>query len=138
MSARSSIPDAIADPAGPPGPVRTCIGCRARERSTELLRVVAVDGVVIPDRRRRLPGRGAWLHPDLGCLDAAERRRAFGRALRVPKIVAEHLDTTEVRTLLQSWESAGSSDRTAIGPRSPSRLKEESRSTQREHAVKQQ
>ena len=54
------------------------------------------------------------MHPVLGCLDAAERRRAFGRALRVPKIDAEHLDTTEVRTLLQSGES-GSTDRAAIG-----------------------
>ena len=27
-------------------------------------------------------GRGAWLCDDIGCLDAAERRRAFSRALR--------------------------------------------------------
>ena len=34
------------------------------------------------DAAARLPGRGAWVHPDLGCVDAAERRKAFGRALR--------------------------------------------------------
>src|SRR6476619_2607839 len=98
MSAHSSIPDAGSTVAAVPtrshDPVRTCIGCRVRERSVVLLRVVAVDGVVIPDLRRRLPGRGAWLHPDLRCLAAAERRRAFGRALRVPKIDAATLDTT--------------------------------------------
>nr|WP_209621846.1 YlxR family protein [Saccharothrix coeruleofusca] len=64
------------------GPVRTCIGCRARTSYAELLRVVAVDGTVIPDTRRRLPGRGAWLHPDPQCLRNAEKRRAFPRALR--------------------------------------------------------
>ncbi|MCC5698230.1 YlxR family protein, partial [Klebsiella pneumoniae] len=69
------------------GPVRTCVGCRVRTSSLELLRVVAEVGragpVAVPDPRRRLPGRGAWLHPDLGCLRSAERRRAFPRALRV-------------------------------------------------------
>ncbi|WP_329789623.1 YlxR family protein [Lentzea sp. DG1S-22] len=65
------------------GPVRTCIGCRTRTLPSELLRVVAVDGSVVPDVHRRLPGRGAWLHFDLECLRNAERRRAFSRALRV-------------------------------------------------------
>ncbi len=75
----------------PPGsglPVRTCIGCRERALATDLLRVVAqqreADGyVLVLDPKRRLPGRGAWLHPDGTCLTKAERRRAFGRALRV-------------------------------------------------------
>ncbi|HEY7814810.1 MAG TPA: YlxR family protein [Nakamurella sp.] len=88
--------------------MRTCIGCRRRQRATDLLRVVAVDGVLIPDPRHRLPGRGAWLHPDPGCLDTAERRRAFGRALRV----SEHLDTSKVRQLLDAEEMAGPTDRT--------------------------
>ncbi|TQM83483.1 hypothetical protein FHX81_5908 [Saccharothrix saharensis] len=65
------------------GPVRTCIGCRARTLPSELLRVVVVDGAVVPDTRRRLPGRGAWLHPDPDCLRNAEKRRAFPRAFRV-------------------------------------------------------
>jgi predicted RNA-binding protein YlxR (DUF448 family) len=49
-----------------------------------LLRVVARDGTVVPDPAHRLPGRGAHLHPVTACLDLAERRRAFPRALRVP------------------------------------------------------
>ncbi|WP_426595898.1 DUF448 domain-containing protein [Cellulomonas sp. McL0617] len=48
--------------------------------------VVATDAAGSPalvvDVGRRMPGRGAWLHPDPGCLDTAERRRALGRALR--------------------------------------------------------
>lgn len=37
---------------------------------------------VVPDPRRRLGGRGAWLHPDPACLALALRRRALPRALR--------------------------------------------------------
>jgi uncharacterized protein len=43
-----------------------------------------------------LPGRGAHLHRDLACLELAERRRAFPRALRVPGPV----DATAVRAAL--------------------------------------
>ena len=69
----------------PQRPIRTCIGCRQRAAATELLRVVAdSDGTIVPDPRRRTPGRGAWLHPDQRCVELAERRRAFSRALRVP------------------------------------------------------
>jgi predicted RNA-binding protein YlxR (DUF448 family) len=45
---------------------------------------------VVPDPRRRLPGRGAWLHPIPECLDLAVRRKAFGRALRVQDRLEVH------------------------------------------------
>ncbi|WP_434440201.1 YlxR family protein [Lentzea sp. E54] len=59
--------------------------------------MVAADGSVVPDVRKRLPGRGAWLHFDLECLRNAERRRAFSRALRVQgaldvALLREHLE----------------------------------------------
>ena len=81
--------------------LRTCVGCRKRAATTELLRVVVADArggpgdvrVVVPDPARRLPGRGASLHPDPACFALAERRRAFGRALRVAGV----LDTSAVR-----------------------------------------
>lgn len=95
--------------------LRTCIGCRRRESPVVLLRVVAVDGIVIPDLRRRLPGRGAWLHPNLGCLDAAERRRAFGRSLRAYR----PLDVSRVRRQLldtQVIEPAGTGSRAVPHP----------------------
>ncbi len=60
------------------------MGCRRRAPAAELLRVVARDGAVVPDPAHRLPGRGAHVHPVVDCLDLAERRRAFPRALRVP------------------------------------------------------
>ena len=66
------------------GPLRTCVGCRATGPRSALLRVVVDrEGTLLVDVGRRMPGRGAWLHPDPGCLEKAERRRAFGRALRV-------------------------------------------------------
>ena len=85
----------------PAAPVRTCIGCRKRELAVELLRMVAVpmengQCTVAVDTECRLPGRGAWLHPDDRCLQAAIRRRAFARAFRITgspdtSAVVEHL-----------------------------------------------
>ena len=65
-------------------PVRTCIGCRERDGMPSLLRIVLVEGRIIPDPRRRLPGRGAWIHPTAACEGLATRRRAWSRALRYP------------------------------------------------------
>jgi len=70
-------------------PVRTCVGCRQRAAKRELVRVtVGSDAhgqpVVVPDPEATAPGRGAHLHPTTECYDLAVRRKAFGRALRVP------------------------------------------------------
>ena len=49
----------------------------------ELLRVVRVrDGEATPDPSASASGRGAYVHRDVGCVDAAIRSRAFSRALR--------------------------------------------------------
>ena len=63
-------------------PARTCLGCRSRDDRSTLLRVVAREGQVVPDSSASLPGRGAWVHPTVSCVEAAVKRRAFGRALR--------------------------------------------------------
>ena len=72
-------------------PVRTCVGCRSRDGRSNLLRVVAVQvgntTVLQPDPQRRMSGRGAWVHDDPACYDQAERRKAFGRALRIAGLV---------------------------------------------------
>jgi predicted RNA-binding protein YlxR (DUF448 family) len=59
------------------------VGCRVRATKASLLRVVAVEGALVPDRTGRLPGRGASVHYDLQCVALAEKRRAFVRALRL-------------------------------------------------------
>nr|WP_240669831.1 YlxR family protein [Actinoplanes solisilvae] len=77
-----------------------CVGCRKRALASVLIRFVAAgsgdDLRLQPDPGRRLPGRGAHLHPDPACFALAERRRAFGRALRLTGVadtepLAEHL-----------------------------------------------
>ncbi|WP_342669777.1 MULTISPECIES: YlxR family protein [Actinoplanes] len=87
------------------GPTRTCVGCRNRAPAASLLRFVAAGSGeafrLLPDPGRRLPGRGAHLHPDPACFAQAERRRAFGRALRLTGVadaglLAEHIRAVSV------------------------------------------
>lgn len=87
------------------GPVRTCVGCRERDLRSVLLRLVVDrsgtstdEPRLVVDAGRSLPGRGAWLHAAPRCLEAAERRRAVPRALRV----AGPLDLAAVRAAIES------------------------------------
>jgi predicted RNA-binding protein YlxR (DUF448 family) len=80
-------------------PVRTCVGCRTRASRSDLLRVVARGSTLVIDERAALPGRGAWVHPVPECLDAALRRRAFVRALRV----SAPLDTQTIEKRLNGY-----------------------------------
>jgi predicted RNA-binding protein YlxR (DUF448 family) len=92
--------------AGSPSPTRTCVGCRRRSNKAELLRIVGNGAQIAPDPRAVLPGRGAYLHRQIDCLDTAERRRAIPRALRLPGplnvelvrafLVQEYVDSTHL------------------------------------------
>jgi hypothetical protein len=81
-----------------------------------LLRVVVVvDSAgtgVVPDPCRRQPGRGAHLHLDPECLAKAERRRAFGRALRVAGVVDTSVLTAYVA--VHADVAAGPVERTGL------------------------
>ncbi|MGV9456776.1 YlxR family protein [Streptomyces sp. NBC_00287] len=81
----------------PACPERTCVGCRERAAKKDLLRIVAIKDECVPDHRGTLPGRGAYVHPALVCLDLAVRRRAFPRALRAPG----PLDTKALRLYVE-------------------------------------
>ena len=51
----------------------------------DLLRVArTADGAIAVDPTGRGPGRGAYLHSDAGCVDAAFRRGGLAKALRTP------------------------------------------------------
>ena len=64
--------------------LRTCIGCRRTTGPEQLVRVIRrEDGRL--ETGRTLPGRGAWLCAGSpACIDQAQRRRVFDRALRGP------------------------------------------------------
>src|ERR1700733_12795782 len=78
MTARVELPDTGKKP------LRTCVGCKARAAKSSLLRLVVAGDGIVPDPQARQPGRGAYVHPSLGCFELAQRRRVFSRALRVP------------------------------------------------------
>ena len=74
-------------------PIRTCVGCRARDLRARLTRVVVEHGALRVDRACRAPGRGAYLHGRDACLDAFARKGGFVRSLRcvIPKTEREML-----------------------------------------------
>jgi predicted RNA-binding protein YlxR (DUF448 family) len=69
-------------------PQRTCVGCRKSDSPQNLLRYVIDEGVLVPDPRKRLPGRGAWLHNHAQCRKLALQRGGFARSFRSPVDVA--------------------------------------------------
>jgi predicted RNA-binding protein YlxR (DUF448 family) len=62
-------------------PERMCLGCRARRAQAELVRLKAAGGVVRVARPGE-PGRSGYVCPEVTCLEAADKRRAFARAFR--------------------------------------------------------
>ena len=78
-------------------PVRSCISCRKRENPSALIRVVLVDGKVIPDFKGGAAGRGAWLHKK--CAEVAIVRNAFRFAFKQEEAV----DVSELLKFLQQY-----------------------------------
>jgi len=77
--------------------LRRCALTRKSRPRDELLRfVLAPDGAIVPDLKERLPGRGVWLTAAEDCVDEAEKRNVFGRALKanvkVPEGFAARVD----------------------------------------------
>lgn len=69
-------------------PIRTCIGCRQAQGKRTLIRLVrTVNGVVL-DPTGKLPGRGAYVHNDRTCWEAALKGGRLEQALRT-KLDAE-------------------------------------------------
>lgn len=80
-------------------PGRTCLGCRRQRPRAELIRLVrGPDGAACFDLEGRLPGRGAWVCPAPGCLDAIAPG-ALGHVLhapvRLPSPAARRLELAE-------------------------------------------
>src|SRR4051795_13193422 len=82
---------------GGPGTERLCALTRAVKPVDELIRfVVGPDGVV-PDLKRKLPGRGLWITADKLTLKDAVTRNVFARGFkRDIRATAELIDQTEL------------------------------------------
>src|SRR5579872_6888744 len=65
-------------------PERTCLGCMTRDAQSAMVRLAAVDGAVRTDERRRLGGRGGYLHARRECLERFARART--REFRSPRV----------------------------------------------------
>jgi hypothetical protein len=72
-------PDAIEES----GPERTCAATGWKGPPEAMLRfALSGDGVVTPDIRRRLPGRGVWIKLDTAAVRQAAAKQVFARAFR--------------------------------------------------------
>lgn len=74
------------------GPERSCVVTRAVKAPEDLIRfVVGPDGILVPDLRRKLPGRGVWISLSATMVGEAIKRRAFERSLKAKVVVPPDL-----------------------------------------------
>jgi len=65
------------------GSERTCIVTRKKSSPETMLRFVrSPNGMVVPDLKRKLPGRGVWLIPSRSVVEMAIKKKAFARAFK--------------------------------------------------------
>lgn len=82
---------------------RMCIVTRAKGEADDLIRFVAgPEGLVVPDLRHILPGRGCWVTARREIVDQAVKRKAFGRALKAEVDVPADIGATVDRLLASS------------------------------------
>ena len=93
------------------GTERSCVVTRAVKAPDDLIRFVAgPDGTLVPDLRRKLPGRGVWASLSRRIVAEAIKRRAFERSLKakitVPADLSETVDALMLRDALQALAMA--------------------------------
>ncbi len=81
---------------------RSCIVTRRRNPPEAMIRFVrAPDGVITPDIRARLPGRGVWVTARADLVAEAARKHMFARSLKTEVKISPAL-VDEVERLLES------------------------------------
>ncbi len=93
------------------GSERTCIATGVKDAPEAMLRfALAPNGVVVPDIRRRLPGRGVWTSLSAEAVRRAAAKgafaRAFGAKADAPADLADAVDGLLERDALQSLSMA--------------------------------
>jgi predicted RNA-binding protein YlxR (DUF448 family) len=103
MLARRDHTDLDAGPRRAAGSERLCVVTREVKPADDMIRfVVAPDGSVVPDLKRRLPGRGVWVTARRDCLAAAGKRGVLARAFKADVTVAPDLPGAVERLLERS------------------------------------
>ena len=99
---------------------RTCIVTRRTGEPDGLLRFVAApDMTVVPDLKRKLPGRGCWVTAERACVEKAARKNLFARALkadvRPPDDLAAMVDRLLAQAALGSLGLARKAGQVVLG-----------------------
>jgi uncharacterized protein len=103
-----------------PGGERFCVATGAVTPVDDMIRfVVAPDGTVVPDLKRRLPGRGVWITATRPALRNALARKAFARSfkreVRVTRDLVESTERLLERAALDALAMAHKAGRTVTG-----------------------
>jgi uncharacterized protein len=93
------------------GPERTCIATGEKGSPVDMLRfALSAEGLVTPDIRLKLPGRGVWTRLSRDAVRRAATKGAFSRAFRAkadaPADLADQIDGLLERDALQSLAMA--------------------------------
>jgi len=121
MLAHADIQDTDRGPReGRRGTERLCALTREVKPVEDLIRFVAgPDGAIVPDLKRRLPGRGVWVTATRKSIDEAAKRNVFARSLKREARAASGLGSEVERQLesaaLDALAIAHKAGRVAIG-----------------------
>lgn len=93
---------------------------RRQAQPGQMLRFVAgPGGTLVPDLKRRLPGRGCWVTAERQFVDWAARKGLFARAMKcdiaVPETLADDVDMLLVRSALGAIGLARKAGDVALG-----------------------
>lgn len=102
------------------GSERTCAVTRAHRTPEEMIRfVLDPEGNVIPDLKRKLPGRGVWVTATRGYVAEAVKRSVFAKGFRRPVVVnpdlPEIIEKSLEKDLVQSLSLANKAGMVAAG-----------------------
>ena len=120
MLARADIDTDHGPREGRRGAERLCALTREVRPLDELIRFVAApDGTIVPDLKRRLPGRGVWITANRTAVDEAAKRNVFARSLKREVRAASGLGAQVERQLesaaLDALGIAHKAGRVAVG-----------------------
>ncbi len=77
-------------------PIRKCLGCMEQKPKKELVRVVkSADGDISLDLTGKKNGRGAYICPNVSCLEKAKKAKRIERAFEctIPAEVYEAMES---------------------------------------------